>query len=113
MRALPFYLDWRAAMTVATASVKVNSESRQSDLAASRQEDFEAYERELPALIARHDGEFAVIQDRAVRHLSPSYEAALTWGYEQFGLTQGFLVQEVTQGGDVAYFTRDLGPCRR
>ena len=75
-------------------------------------EDFEAYERQLPELINRHDGEFAVIHDRVVQHLSQSYEAALTWGYEQYGITCSFLVQEVKQGGDVAYFTRDLGPCR-
>lgn len=98
-------------MTMATA--KAESETRQSDQTVSRQEDFEAYERELPGLVERHDGEFAVIQDRVVRNLSPSYEAALTWGYEEYGLTQNFLVQEVKQGGDVAYFTRDLGPCRR
>ena len=89
------------------------SETRQSDQTVSRQEDFAAYERELPSLVARHDGEFAVVQDRVVRNLSPSYEAALTWGYEQYGLYQTFLVQEVRHGGDVAYFTRDLGPCRR
>jgi hypothetical protein len=78
----------------------------------STQEDFAAYEKELPNLICRHDGEFAVVRDRAVQHLSDTYEAALTWGYEQYGVTQNFLVQEVKQGGEVAYFTRDLGPCR-
>lgn len=100
-------------MRMATANVKAESETQRSDQIVSRQEDFEAYERELPSLVARHDGEFAVIQDRVIRNLSASYEAALTWGYEQYGLTQTFLVQEVKQGGDVAYFTRDLGPCRR
>jgi hypothetical protein len=94
----------------ATANLKAES---QGDETVGHLNDFEAYERELPGLIARHDGEFAVIQDRAVRHLSQSYEGALTWGYEQYGLAQNFLVQEVRQGGDVAYFTRDLGPCRR
>lgn len=95
-----------------TATAKLESETRLSDLTATRQEDFEAYEQALPELIARHNGEFAVIHGRVVRHLSQTYEAALTWGYERYGLQQSFLVQEVKQGGDVAYFTRDLGPCR-
>jgi hypothetical protein len=95
------------------ATANVQSGFKRSDETVSRQEDFEAYERELPRLVARHDGEFAVIQGREVRNLSPSYEEALTWGYEHYGLTQDFLVQEVKEGGDVAYFTRDLGSCRR
>lgn len=80
----------------------------------SLQQDFLAYERALPDLVERkHVGEFAVVHERKVQHLSPSYESALTWGYGRYGLDRPFLVQEVKQGGDVAHFTRDLGPCRR
>ena len=79
----------------------------------SLQAEFQEYERQLPRLLEQHNGQFAVISGAKVQHFSKTYEDALTWGYEKLGLTNPFLVQEVKAGGDVAYFTRDLGPCRR
>jgi len=69
------------------------------------------YERCLPSMIQEHDGEFVVIKGDRMEHFSSTYEEALTWAYEAFGL-QNFFVKRVSAQGAVVHHTRDIGPCR-
>jgi hypothetical protein len=41
-----------------------------------------------------------------------SYEAAVDWAYETYGLDQ-FFVKQVSEEENVAHYIRDLGTCRR
>jgi hypothetical protein len=63
-------------------------------------------------MLNEHEGQFVVIRGADVHHFSDSYEQALSWAYENFGLDR-FLVKKVASDKNVAHFTRDLGPCRR
>jgi hypothetical protein len=69
------------------------------------------YERCLPSMLQEHDGEFVVIKGEKPAHFSRTYEDALTWAYEAFGLDQ-FFVKRVAPQGSVVHHTRDIGPCR-
>jgi len=73
--------------------------------------DLTAYRESLPAMLRSHDGDYVVIKAAEPVHFSPSYEAALQWGYQEFGLDD-FFVKKVAHDQDVAHFARDLGPCR-
>jgi hypothetical protein len=44
----------------------------------------EAYERQLPELLLRHEGEFVLMQESRVVNFFPTYEAALEAGYAAF-----------------------------
>lgn len=70
-----------------------------------------AYRAKLPAMLSGHEGDYVVIKGADPVHYSPSYEAALNWAYDKFGL-QDFFVKKVAQDQDVAHYARDLGPCR-
>ena len=70
------------------------------------------YEASLTENLKQHTGQYVVIQGTHVAHFSPSYEAALDWAYEHFGLEDRFFVKQVAADQNVAHFTRDLGPCR-
>jgi hypothetical protein len=72
----------------------------------------QAYERTLPENLEHHAGQYVVIQGAKVAHFAGSYEAALDWAYEQFGLDAPFFVKLVATDHAAAHFTRDLGPCR-
>jgi hypothetical protein len=71
----------------------------------------QAYEAALPDVISEHDGQYVVIQGTTLRRFFESYEAAVNWAYDQFGL-EPFFVKLVSAESAVAHFTRDLGPCR-
>lgn len=68
------------------------------------------YETSLPSMLREHEGEYVVIQGEELRHFSDSYERALEWAYESFGLNS-FFVKRVAEDRDLAHFSRDLGPC--
>lgn len=69
------------------------------------------YREQLPSMLRSHDGDFVVIKDARTVHFSSTYEDALNWAYDTFGL-ENFFVKKVAVDQDVARFTRDLGPCR-
>lgn len=79
----------------------------------SLQTEHAAYKQHLGEMLKTHDGQYVVIKGPALMHFSPSYEEALDWGYETYGLDESFFVKKVTPDGDVIHFTRDFGhPCR-
>ncbi len=63
-------------------------------------------------MLSQHDGAYVVIKGSELEHFSQSYEQALNWAYEAFGLDSFFVKKVAALGKDVAHFTRDLGPCR-
>jgi hypothetical protein len=71
----------------------------------------QTYQAELQHMLGSHDGQYVVIKGSSLAHFSESYEQALSWAYEQFGLDT-FFVKQVASDQGVAHFTRDLGPCR-
>ena len=74
------------------------------------QNELQVYRERLPLMVAQHDGEYVVIKGAKPVHFSSSYEKALDWAYDQFGL-EHFFVKKVAQDEPVAHFTRDLGSC--
>lgn len=70
------------------------------------------YRSQLHQMLNRHEGQYVVIKGTTLEHFSNSYEQALEWAYENFGLDP-FLVKKVASDQDIAHFTRDAGPCRR
>ena len=75
------------------------------------QAELDAYRRGLPLMLRQHDGEYVVMKDASPVHFSPTYESALTWAYDQFGLAH-FFVKKVSEDEAVAHFSRDAGLCR-
>lgn len=73
--------------------------------------ELQAYERNLPMWLAAHEGEFVVLKGDTMVHFAQSYEDALTWAYESFGLT-GFFVKRVAADAAVVHLSRDIGLCR-
>ena len=76
------------------------------------QKELRIYEEELPSLLRSHLGEYVVIRGDEVRHFEKTYEAALDWAYEHFGL-EHFFVKQIDAESCVSHFTRDLGTCQR
>lgn len=68
-----------------------------------------AYEASLPQMLEKDDGKFVVIQGSEVRNVLGTYEEALNWGYDRFGL-EPFFVKQISAEEPVAHFSRDLGP---
>lgn len=66
-----------------------------------------AFESALPRLLADHGGQYVVLKGDAILHFCDSYDGALTWGYEHFGL-DAFFVKRVQAVGTTVHFTRDL-----
>lgn len=75
------------------------------------QTEFQTYQTQLPTMLSQHKGQYVVIKGSSLRHFSESYEQALSWAYETFGL-DSFFVKKVAEDQEIAHFTRDLGPCR-
>lgn len=73
--------------------------------------ELQAYERNLPMWLATHEGEFVVLKGDRLAHFARSYEDALTWAYEAFGVT-GFFVKRVAADAAVVHLSRDIGLCR-
>ena len=51
-----------------------------------------------------------VIRGAQVLELFQTYEEALEWAYEKFGL-DGFFVKQISEEEPIAHFSRDLGTC--
>ncbi len=70
------------------------------------QTEIHAFENALPALLKKHDGEYAVIRGTEVSPQTfATYEEALGWGYDQFGLDR-FFVKQITDRSHAAHFMR-------
>lgn len=76
------------------------------------QTEFQTYQSHLDSMLRKHSGQYVVIRGSQLEHFSDSYEKALEWAYDQFGL-ESFFVKKVAVDQDIAHFTRDLGPCRQ
>lgn len=74
------------------------------------QMELKTYQAELPQMLRSNGGKFVVIRGTQVCNFFGSYEAALDWAYEKFGL-EGFFVKQVTEEEPIAHFSRALGPC--
>ena len=74
----------------------------------SFQAEIDAFRKVLPRLLAEHhEGEFAVLKSCSVEHVSPTYEQALHWAYQKYGLDGPFLVKQVLQAPQqVTHFRR-------
>lgn len=77
---------------------------------SSLQTEFRTYHDALPGLLGSQDGKFVVIKGTELCWFGDNYEAALDWAYEHFGL-EGFFIKQVSLGGAVTHFSRDLRPC--
>lgn len=75
------------------------------------QTELQTYRDRLPSMLDSHNGQYVVIKGAKPVDFFPTYNDALEWAYERFGLEQ-FFVKKVAEDQDVAHFTRDLGPCR-
>ncbi|MGA2498703.1 MAG: hypothetical protein ABSH20_13240 [Tepidisphaeraceae bacterium] len=71
--------------------------------------ELDTYTHHLPELL-QHEGKFAVIHDREVAGLYDSYEDAVAFGYDQFGLDD-FLVKQIQAVEQVQFITRAVLPC--
>lgn len=70
------------------------------------QAEIQAFEAALPGLLQDHDGEFAVIRGAVVATKTFStYEEALDWGYDQYGL-EHFFVKQIAEVAHAAHFMR-------
>lgn len=76
------------------------------------QTEFDTYQTNLTKMLRQHEGQFVVIKGATLEHYSESYEDALNWAYEKFGLDD-FFVKKVASDHDVVHFTRDIGPCHQ
>jgi hypothetical protein len=68
-----------------------------------------AYEASLPRMLQENDGKFVVIKGSEICSVLGTYEEALSWGYDRFGLAP-FFVKQINADEHVAHFSRNLGP---
>ena len=83
---------------------------QEQPMAVQPMPELQSYERNLPAWLREPEGEFVVIKGDKMTHFAGSYEEALTWAYETFGLT-GFFVKRVAADAAVVHLSRDIGSC--
>lgn len=70
------------------------------------QTEVRAFEAALPKLLERYDGQYAVIHGGEVLEtVFPTYEAALRWGYDRFGLER-FYVKQINDKEHTTHFMR-------
>jgi hypothetical protein len=70
------------------------------------QTEIRAFAAALPKLLEQHDGEYAVIRGSSVEPQTfPTYEAALGWAYDRFGLER-FFVKQITEKSHATHFMR-------
>lgn len=73
----------------------------------SFQAEIDAFKAALPRLIEdHHEGQFAVLKSCNVAHISPTYERAMSWAYQQYGLNEEFFVKQVVEAPQVTHFRR-------
>jgi hypothetical protein len=73
------------------------------------EKELDTFRRELPRLLGDplYRGMFVLIQGNTVANVYPTFDAALSAGYDKFGL-EPFLVKEVTEYEEPKYFSRNL-----
>lgn len=71
------------------------------------------FSSQLPTLLAdpRNQGQFVLISGNEVAGVYPTFETALSVGYEKYQLDP-FLVKEVVEREQPRYFSRNLASCR-
>jgi hypothetical protein len=75
------------------------------------QKELDRYNAELSSLL-NDEGRFAVIKNDNKIEIFDTYDDALKYGYEEYGL-EPFLVQQISRVPNVANFTRfPLAPCQ-
>ena len=68
---------------------------------ASLRPEIAAFKAALPGLLAgHHEGEFAVLKNGTVEQVLPTYEQALSWAYQRYGLHEQFFVKQVLEVPD-------------
>lgn len=73
----------------------------------SFQAEVDAFNEALPKLIEdHHAGQFVVLKSSNVAHISPTYEKALSWAYQQYGIDDEFFVKQVLETPQVTHFRR-------
>jgi len=73
----------------------------------SFQAEIDAFKKALPKLIEEHhEGQFVVLKSGNVAHISRTYQQALSWGYQQYGLDEEFFVKQVLEAPQVTHFRR-------
>ena len=73
----------------------------------SFQAEIDAFKEALPRLIEeRHEGQFVVLKGCNVAYIGPTYEQALSWAYQQYGLDEEFFVKQVLEAPQVTHFRR-------
>jgi len=75
-------------------------------------EELVAYEAALPRLLQHHDKQYVVIRGQELVSYFDTYEAAIEWAYEKYGL-QPFFVKQVSLEENATRYIRDLGTCPR
>ena len=62
------------------------------------QAEIDAFEKALPGLLAdHHAGQFVVLKSCNIEQVLPTYEQALNWGYQRYGLDEQFFVKQVLE----------------
>jgi hypothetical protein len=80
-----------------------------SEYAAIEREQ-EAFDRELPSMLAEHEGEFALFHGGQLIALFPIYEEAYRAGLDRYGVDATFLVSEVkTRAPQVTSYAWESG----
>lgn len=60
--------------------------------------EIDAFKRALPRLLAEHhEGQFVVLKSCNVEQIFPTYEQALNWAYQTYGLDDQFFVKQVLE----------------
>lgn len=75
------------------------------------EKELEAFDRELPRLLAESPGKFALVHQDSVVGVFDTYQDAVTAGYAGFKLDP-FMVKRIAQPEEILYFSRDLAICR-
>jgi hypothetical protein len=75
-------------------------------------EELATYRRELPKMLAAHEGQYALVHGQSVDSFWPTKSEALKAGYERFGL-RPFLIKKVEAVEPVIDLYVDLNrPCQ-
>ena len=74
----------------------------------SFQAEIDAFKKALPKLLAdHHEGQFAVLKSCSVERILPTYEQALSWAYQRYGLDEQFFVKQVMEAPQqITHFRR-------
>lgn len=84
--------------------------AREGDNMLTLEAELKTYEASLPDMLKGCEGQYVVICGDEICKVLPTYDEALSWAYDTFGL-QRFFVKQVNAIEPVAHFSRDVGPC--